>query len=277
MKKIFYFTLLIILCFFITGCKGNITRTIRHSGFNLSTSDFVCDYFVSKDENNFYNKKMKFLASNFIIDEDGQVYDMSLTRLYSNGQNCRISSFSVPIVALLDSSVGMGNDLKYYYMNANNNSSAYSEVDISDNSYGLYDVLFKIPLVVKIVTVNQNSGLYYVLKSDGNVYKYVITRGGSQNSFAIVSNEIVYSKEEYGFITDFNYSNSAIGTTYILSNEKFYKMVMTNRNECSKYADVECKYELKNDEDLLAQKKYISGYNGGLLITNYGKVFNVAS
>ena len=277
MRRIFSFILIIVLCFCVTGCKGDITRTIRHAGFNLSTSDFVCDYFVSKDENNFNNKKMKFLGSNFIVDEDGNVYDMSLAKAYSNNQNCRVSNFSVPIVAILDNTIGMGNDLKYYYMNASNSVSAYSEVSVSDSSYGLYDVLFKIPLVVKIVTVDQSSGTYYLLKNDGNIYKYVVTRSDAQSPFSIVSSEIVYSKENFGFITDFNYSNNAIATTYILSDEKFYRMVATNKDECSKYVDVECQFDLKNDLDLLEQRKYIIGYNGSLLITNYGKVFNVAS
>ena len=276
MKKIFYFILMIVLCFCVTGCKGDITRTIRHAGFNLSDADFVCDYFVSEDENSFYSKKMTFLDSNFIVDEDGKVYDMSLSKVYSNNQNCRVSNFSIPIVAILDNTIGMGSDLKYYYMNANNSVSAYSEVGVSDSSYGLYDVLFKIPLVVKIVTVDQSSGIYYLLKNDGNIYKYVITRSDSQSPFSIVSSEVIYSKENFGFITDFNYSNNAIATTYILSDEKFYRMVMTNKDECSKYADVECRFELKNDLDLLEQRKYIVGYNGSLLITNYGKIFTVA-
>ena len=277
MRKIFSFILIIILCFCITGCKGDVTRTIRHAGFNLSASEFVCDYFVSKSENSSYNKKMKFLDSNFIVDESGTVYDLSLSKVYSNNQNCRVSNFTIPIVAILDNNIGMGSDLKYYYMNASNSVSAYSEVSVSDSAYSLYDVLFKIPLVVKIVTVDQSSGVYYLLKSDGNIYKYVVTRSDAQSPFSIVSSEVVYSKENFGFIIDFNYSNNAIATTYILSDEKFYRMVMTNKEECSKYADVECRFDLKNDLDLLEQRQYIVGYNGSLLITNYGKVFTVAS
>lgn len=277
MKKVVSLIVVILSCFFVTGCKGDITRTIRHSGFNLSSTDFVCNYFVSDDETGLYTRKMKFLGSNFVVDDNGQVYDISLAKLYSNNQNCFISDFSVPIVAMFDNSIGMGNDSKYYYMNSNNNVKAYSEVSISDNSYGLYDVLFKIPSVIKIVTVDQSLGVYYLLKNDGNVYKYVITRSDPQSPLTIVSSEVVYSKEEYGFITDFNYSNNAVNSTYILSDISFYRMVVSNKDSCNKYADVECVYDLKNDVDLLAQKDYISGYNGSLLITNYGKVFNVAS
>lgn len=277
MKKIVSLIGVILICCFITGCKGDITRTIRHSGFNLSSSEFVCDYFISDTEKNLYIRKMKFLSSNFIVDDNGQVYDMSLSKLYSNNQNCLISDFSTPIVAMFDNTIGMGEDLKYYYMNNSNNVKAYSEVGISDNSYGLYDILFKVPSVIKIITVDQSSGVYYLLKNDGNVYKYVVTRSDPQSPLTIVSNEVVYSKEEYGFITDFNYSNNAVNSTYILSETSFYRMVISNKESCSKYADVECVYDLKNDVDLLAQKDYISGYNGSLLITNYGKVFNVAS
>ena len=52
-------------------------------------------------------------------------------------------------------------------------------------------------------------------------------------------------------------------------------MQVTNSEECYKYADVACKYEMLKDEKLTEEKDRIMAYSGSTLITNYGRVFNV--
>ena len=42
LKKIYMFILIIIVCVFISGCDGNVTRAVRHAGFNID-GDFKCD------------------------------------------------------------------------------------------------------------------------------------------------------------------------------------------------------------------------------------------
>ena len=54
-------------------------------------------------------------------------------------------------------------------------------------------------------------------------------------------------------------------------------MKITNIKECSKYADVACKYEMAEDEDLTKAMNRIIAYNGGTLITTYGKIFNATN
>lgn len=55
------------------------------------------------------------------------------------------------------------------------------------------------------MTVDANSGYYYALKNDGNVYNIVILK--NNNTVTKASSSIVYSKSAYGGnIIDFNYA-----------------------------------------------------------------------
>lgn len=275
-KKIFSLIFIISICLLVTGCQGNITRGIRHAGFSIA-GEFVCDFFVVKDEESLYFNKMKFLTSSFIVSENGDVYEISLGKQYSNKQNCQKSAFNKRVKGLFDNKVARADDGKFYYIAPDNNVILYSEVTVADNSYEIYDLLLKEEDVVKVVTVDKNSGIYYLLKTDGNIYKYVLSRADTKSPYKIDLKEVLYSSGTYGFITDFNFSYNSIMTNYIMTDTSLYRMKVVNLEACNSFADVTCKYEMGNDVGLLEYKKYISGFNGSMLITNYGKVFNVAN
>ena len=59
-----------------------------------------------------------------------------------------------------------------------------------------------------------------------------------------------------------------------VKSSKLYKMYMTNSAECSKYADVTCKYEMKEDETFNKYSDRIIAYSGNTLITDYKRVFS---
>ena len=54
-----------------------------------------------------------------------------------------------------------------------------------------------------------------------------------------------------------------------------FRMKSTNYKECSKYADVECKYSMKEDSIFEKYKDRIIAYNGSTLITDYKQMFTV--
>ncbi len=257
-----------------TGCNGSITRGIRHAGFTLSDSEFVCSLLVSNDAN--YSEKIKYITTNKAITESGKVYDISLGQYYSNEQNCKESNFTKKVDAIIDGNVVKA-DGNYYYLNSSDSSSndEYPKVTENDQAYSIYDILFSDSTIEKVVTVDSNAGIYFALKSDGNIYKLIITRSDSRSPYTLSSSEIVYSKGVYGKIIDFNFDSNNT-TTYIYTENNIYRMLKTNKDECDKYADVECKYELKEDSDLMKYEDYILGYNGQTLITTYGKVFTVS-
>lgn len=264
MKKCILFCLLLCLVFLCTGCEGDITRGIRHAGYNLSGSDLICNDIITKYNNTDYTK-IKFLTSNLAIMSDDRIYEFSFSKQYSSGQNCRISVFDKKVISIFNSNVAKCDD-GYYTLVTNGDVPAFSK--LSDVS--LYDIILGED-VVKAVSVDESSGIYYLLKGDGNIYKYVVSK--NNNSYSLVSSEVIYSKETFGYIYDFGYSDENPLGTYIRTDEKIYRKIVSNSNECQKYADISCKYEFVEDADLIVYDDYILGYNGTTLITNYGRVF----
>ena len=219
--------------------------------------------------------KLKYVNSTKAITSDGKIYELSLGQKFSNEQNCMEADFNKRVVAILDSNIIKADDNNFYYLSSENNVEAYTMVTVNDKSYDIYEILFSDSDVIRIVTVDGNSGIYYALKNDGNIYKLIITRSSSQEPYALTSSEIVYSKGRYGKIVDFNYDINNT-TTFIRTDDAIYRMLKTNKKECSKYADIECKYEMSEDTQLFKYNNYILGFNGQLLISSYGKVFNVS-
>ncbi len=276
-KTVICILIIFVMSFIVTGCRhGDITRAIRHAGFTVGSVDFTCSEFLPQNDEDTYYSKIWYLDSSKIITEYGVVYDYILGGEYSNGQSCKQADFTKKVVAILDSQIVKADDGRLYYFGDNGNAPAYSQVTTEDNSYSIYKIIFEDPQVIKAITVDQEAGIYYLLKRDGNVYKYVISKGYNNEPAKLQSSEIVYSKGAYGGpILDFSYSTTSLATNYIRTNFTLYRNIASNREMCEKYEDVQCQYTMRNDTDLFQYMNNVIAYNGGIIITNYGKVFNV--
>ena len=276
MKRIgilFSLLFIVILC---TACNGNVTRDIRHDGYSVSTK-FICDTFYPSDKKDTLYGKVKYLTSNKIIDNNGYIYELSLEQVYSNKQNCKKASTDIIVKAIYDDKIIKGNDNKYYYLEGSNNVASYSLIQETDNSYELYSILLKDDDVVKVITADGSKGIYYILKTDGNIYSYTITKANYNSPLKVVSKTIAYDSGDYGSkIIDFNYSGES-STTYLKTEVGYYRMKAINYDSCSKYADVNCIYNLEEDEILNKYKDRIIAFNGKTLITDYKQVFTISN
>ncbi|MBQ6498212.1 MAG: hypothetical protein IJI58_05800 [Bacilli bacterium] len=276
MKKVFKYSFLFVVILLCTACNGSITRDIRHAGFSISNK-FVCDWFFPQDKEDTSYRRIRYLTENHLIDKDGKIYEVSLSQPYQNKQNCKEAGTDITVKAIFDNSIVKGIDDKYYYLVAQNNVSSYSEIPTTDNSYEIYDLLLKEVDIVKVVTANSSTGEYYVLKTDGNIYSYIITKKDYNSPSTVSTIAIAYNKGDYGSkIIDFNYAGNSLNT-FIKTEDKIYRLRITNSAECTKYADIECTYAMKEDPIFVEYKDRIIMYNGSLLITDYNQVFTVAS
>lgn len=275
-KKICFVILGLFVLFCCSACKGNITRDIRHAGFSVGGT-FNCSRFYPKDDEDVAYEKIMYFTGNHVINTNGKIYELSLGQKYANNENCKEADTGLTVKAIYDNKIIKATDNKYYYLESSNNVSSYSNVPVTDNSYGIYDLLLKENDVVKAVTADSSSGLYYVLKSDGNIYSYTISRQSHNDPLYITSIMIVYDKNDYGSrIIDFGYAGDSLNT-FIRTEEKIYRMRIMNSDVCGKYADVKCEYQLVEDEIFNTYKDVIISFNGSSLITNYKQIFNVAS
>lgn len=276
-KKYIILFILLLLC---SGCSykyASTTRSIRHSGFVVANNTFKCDAIYGKKE--VINDKVRFYIGNYMISENGNIYETNLGRVYQNDYNCKKPDFNGTIYAMFDLNVLKDSNGDYYYVGGNEKVAAFSKVSETDEDYGLYDILLKDSDVVKASTVNSKTGEFYVLKSDGNIYQYLITNSTVNNNKVYLTDSInlLYSASDYGAkILDFNYSGSSI-STFVKTEKAYYRMRVTNSKECSKYADVACKYEMTEDADLTKVMDKVLAFNGSTLITTYGKIFNATN
>lgn len=257
-----------------TGCNGNVTRNLRHAGFNLSSEEFTCSTLLPASKDTKPTDTILYSNGSYAITEDGKLYELSLSQPYSNNENCKKISFSVKITAYMDDSILKGEDNKFYYAPGTTNTSPLTEVTANDSNYQLYTLLLGSAQVKKVITVDSNAGIYYVLEDDGNVYQYTITRQDYNSPYTLSEKKTVYEKSKYGEIIDFNYAGES-STTYIKTKTKLYRMQATNAEECSKYADVACKYKMKYDETLTEyyNNNKIIYYGPSIILTDYGKQF----
>ncbi len=263
----------------LTGCDGNVTRDIRHAGYSLSQEDFSCSSLMPVDDETPASDTIMYSNGSYAITNSGRLYELSLSQPYSNEENCKKISFSVDIIAYMDGTILKGKDNKFYYAPGSTNASPLSEVTANDSEYPLYQILLGGDNVVKVVTVDNNQGIYYVLENDGTVYQYTVTRADSNSPYTLTAKSPVFSSSQYGEIIDFNYAGES-GATYIKTTSEIYRMQATNEEECTKYADIACKYKLKKDTTktkYYKEEPKLLYFGPNMIITTYGKEFTLAS
>lgn len=275
MKKIILSLFILCLSFLCCACDGDVTRELRHSGFSVG-SEFICDAFYPKNKDDTSYQKIRYYTGNHIITEQGKIYEVSTQQQYANKSNCKVADTNIEVEAIFDNKVVKAKDGKFYYLFADNATTPYSEITESDNSYQIYKLLLKPETTVKVITADSSAGLYYVLKNDGNIYGYTLNSADRNSPLTITSTNLIYNKADYGSenLVDFNYVGDN-GATFVRSNTRAFKMSATNAEECQKYVDVACKYQM---EEFTAYSKYkdnIIAYNGSTLITKYKLIFTM--
>lgn len=262
----------------LTGCDGNVTRDLRHSGFTLSSEEFTCSTLLPANEDTNPTDTILYSNGSYAITDNGKLYELSLSQPYSNDENCKKISFSVKISAYMDDNILKGEDNKFYYAPGTTNTTPLTEVTANDSNYQLYTLLLGGSQVKKVITVDSNAGIYYVLEDDGNVYQYTVTRQDYNAPYVLSEKKAVYEKSKYGEIVDFNYAGES-PSTYIKTKTKIYRMQATNEEKCTKYADVTCKYKMKLDETITEyyNNKKIIYYGPSIVLTDYGKNFTLGN
>ena len=141
-KRVFKFMCLFLCVLFLSGCDGSVTRDIRHAGFNIG-GKFICNEFYPKDKEDTSYQKVLFMTGSHLINTDGDIYELSLSQTYQDGNNCRAADTMLKVKAIYDNSIFKATDNKYYYLVGQREAPAYSEILLEDRSYALIDTLLK--------------------------------------------------------------------------------------------------------------------------------------
>lgn len=277
MKRIKVLLLFLLVIFGCCGCaNADSIRAIRHSGFSLSPVEFVCPTLYPESSSTGSFDKIRFLTPTSVITTDGAIYRLSFGQYYSNNTNCKKMDFGPRILSVLDDRIVRTDDKKLYNLDSSNADGSLVEITTRESNYYVYQAFMSDNNVLKAYTVNQEKGLYYVLMRDGNIYNYVVTKINNESA-AVTSTSIAFNKSNFGGdIIDFKYAGDS-PSTFIRTNESIFRMKITNREECSTYADVKCEYKMSLDEGLTEHRIDILAFSGSFLITTYGKEFSVVN
>ena len=276
MKKYFQIVFLVLILFLCSACNGTITRNIRHAGFSIG-SLFECSRFYPQNKEDVSYEKILYFTGAHLINREGKIYEISLSQPFSNKENCREANTDLRVNAIMDDKIIRATDGKYYYLVPQNNVMSYTEIPVTDNSYSIYDILLKDADVMKVISADSSVGLYYVLKTDGNVYGYSISTEDRHSPPFLSDVSVVYAKSDFGSrIIDFNYAGNSLAT-FLKTEDKIFRMRIKNKEECSKYVDIVCEYEFFHDTLFDEYREHILTYNGSMLITDYKQTFSVGS
>ena len=220
----------------------------------IKTHESPVLYFVSKELKCDALDNIKLLTSDRLITKDNEIYDISFDKLFSNNQNCKKIETNINISNIRDGFI-FSKDNKFY------NISDFEEVGITDR----LQIYLLDKNIIKIIESDYdeiNGKINLLVFKNNNIYKqtYNLNLANGNRIITFENEELYKSLEEYGNIKHITfephlYTNSdkniqlwksTIKT--IISDKGYYYLNEVKTDECTKYVDIECEFELKESE-----------------------------
>ena len=242
---------LILLCgmmlLLVCGCEKNNNEASDNSNLPLYNTDSSV-----KNENvvergnvvcsNLDNVKIIF-ENGLYLTYDNELYVISEQQKFSNEKNCKKVSdtFIVNSINVGDGMLGLVDEQNRIYTY---NIINYNLVEEKNVNYIIKKFVSK-KIYIKVEG-------RFALNNDGiiDIYNY--------DEFRLEDEKIVFENEK---IVDFMLDISQNDIMVVKTDKAYYVRKKINKDECNKYADVECKYELVKDEYLSNNYNKISIFN----------------
>lgn len=310
MKKIVNkIVLLLFLILVVTGCnseKGNIKSSgnknlnkVNQIGDYGYTNDIVCEAF---------EKGVKLINYNvdnngpyWLITDDNSVYLYNMEQLFSEtNSNCKKMDFKLPDYNLTIKyayNYDFHNYNDYFYINKSNSSNelefVYNEFDPDMPMIDSRVLRFRTPQEYNFSLMQCNSpgrdknDCSYLGARNNKIYSFDILYHLSNHTWDLLDEEEIFSAPSDETILDFwlrddivtneneaFYYDIFIKKGYVLTDKGYYRYMLKDET-CYKYADVDCEYVLKKDEELSKYKDHILYRDESILITDSGRVYSL--
>lgn len=268
-NKMILVTLIIFGMFLITGCekKIDVSNNLKEPDKfeklkeKLESVEWSCEISVS-DIKTIKDNGMMELQPKMFITYNGDLYQFSVDKKYSNGTNCKKYDFNEKFenfyiypndryLSLLVTTTGDFKDLD----EDGNLVDFYSLVPKEYNAY-----------IEKIYNENHN-----------NYVKYITGHYGYYNVYNIKDNKVFlkqisdsgrYKNEELFAEFPNNENFISLNGRVFKTNKNYYRVDITNEKECNEYEDVNCIEGLVKFDDLENEYENISYFNGNYIIFN---------
>lgn len=203
---------------------------------------------------------MMDIQPKMFISKDGDLYQFSLDKKYSNEQNCKKYDSDKKYDRFYifpndrDLSLFVTNNGEFKYLD--NDKNIVDFYSIYEKSYSSY--------ISKLYNDNPNSYVKYVMGEDS--YYNVYNVRDNKIYLKKISNLGVYINESVfaEFPVDENFIS--LEGRIFKTNKAFYKVGITNQKNCSEYEDIECIEGLVKLEDVSNHYNDIEYFNGNYII-----------
>lgn len=256
----------------------------------VKTHDY--EYVDSSDEAlEFYGKDVKCSALNsknilafyndYLILDDYSVYETTFAsgKYYSNDEQCKKVETDLNFKAVKKS------NYEYIFITEDNKLYNFYEGTFKEKHYFEYSGIIakdEIFSFVRSLSTEGDKRVVEVLKTNGNLYKqsYKILYENGKTILELLDEEIILSKDIYGNILDFEYSNMIFTSPYsfkdieeqtitkLITNNGLYLGKYIETEECKKYEDVPCEVKLVKSDIYEKFKDDIKYVDSNFIFTN---------
>lgn len=261
-KKISLICLYGIILFGVYGCgKTSDNNTKKQNDENNEKLVYVNSISGLENEDIILSSGQLIGNNSFVVTESNKGYFLNLTQKYSNDTNYKLIDRNNKISGFGRASDLLSNGCQYFSCNP---ESLYCSDTLYN--YRVDDCYPDFKLRNNDLYVNQNNQVYY-------------TNGERKDTGHLVDDTEISNNEKIGAIYRTNIKNA----TYILkTNNAFYLFIanniITNNDECKKYADIKCKYEIETkivkDNILSNEYENIKYITDNFIIFNNGNVYS---
>lgn len=287
MNKMWQLLLMILFSvILISGCSNNKEMDNDLSFSEWAKENLKFDNEIKKIKCSEINENSIMSGSNTIFITNNKIYKYDVDRLFSNNKNCKlIGNFeeTVLIAVSKDNAIDekgiLYND--FWQKIEDENYDGNYERDILHTGWKEYLKRFNIN--EQMVSANDNLSIYH----QKNIPNYeIITYTNDGLYLYNINYQSVYNgdgeSQVYKVNTDFLNDEKIINIygSIVKTNQAFYTLSsdVVNKEECDKYADINCEYDynLKKDEILTKYYDEILNITNNYFITNDYELISIS-
>ena len=193
------------------------------------------------------NLKQYSVNNNLFITNDGQLYKLSIEKVFSNETNCIKVDTNIKFARFINGSLVSADDSLYYY---NNDGQVVKAIYGNESLVDIHKKIFNKYKDIYYFGYDSNRGDGIYIRQDGNKIIRIFVSDIMLNT--------KFKEELFGEIPE-EETILGIYNNTIKTNIAYYVYGVTNQTECDRYEDVKCNYGIvKNDlaSDIYDKLKY---------------------
>ena len=263
--KLIKMIILIFISLMIFGCSTNEIKTTEGKE-NREESEII-EYKLNLFKYNvvcseIQNIKQYSANGGLFLTNDGQLYRLSIGKLFSNEKNCLKVDTDIKFKRFINKSLISEDGSLYYYEEYNDGNIAKATLE-NGGSTDIYKKMYNKYKDIYYFGFDSDRGESIYIKKDGNKIIRIIGSGDSG-----------FKEVVLGTIPE-NETIIEIYNNTIKTNNSYYVYGITNKIECDKYEDIKCNYGIIKNVSASEIYEELKYFQNGISSTHYLNAFAI--